>query len=197
MIRLALILLALAAPAQAAPVEDLREEIGTALGTPLPGPIAEAAIIALDPGFRDRPAAGSPITRYLARSRLAGVATATERRQREIELAAAYANGLTHDEILAAWAATAYFGAGCFGTEPAGAALLGLAPQEMRLGDALTLMALLPSPAALLRNPAALRLRYGELVAGAAVFGTIPPAEIDSLMSRGPTPADPEARCTP
>ena len=195
MIRAALAGVLLAGPALADPVEDLRADLGTALDASLPAPLARAAIIALDPGFRDRPAPGSPITRYLARTQLSGVATAAERREREIDLAAAYGEGLTHDEILAAWGATAYFGAGCFGAAEAGEALFGLSPDDMQLADALTLMAVLPAPARLLRDPAGLRLRYDELVAGAGVFGEIGAEETSLLRGRGPTPADPEARC--
>ncbi len=180
------------------PVAALRADPGIDLSRPVPAALSRAALIALDPGFRNRPAAGSPITRYLARTLLPPTTGGTARLRAEEDVVRALADGLTPDEILAAWSQRAWLGRGCIGVEAAAGAYLqgGAAAAGSDLRSALGLMALLPAPSRLLRDPAAHRARFDELVAGGAAVGLLSGPEAAALLAAGPAALDSGGGCS-
>jgi membrane peptidoglycan carboxypeptidase len=183
------------ADAVAGVIEALRTDPALDQAAEVSDPLRTAILIALDPEYDAVAASTSPITRYLARARLPATEGGAARLATEEALLAALSEAFTHDEILSLWAQTAYFGAGCFGTDAAIPALLELRPGEVTLADALTLVTLLPQPGRLIRDPGRLRLRYEELVRGGGTVGLLSPAEETRLIARGPSPLNTLGSC--
>lgn len=149
-------------------------------------PLADTLIAALvateDAGFYNDFPDGSPITRILAHIATAELEQSCGVPRLEIMLiAVAIANTLDRDIILSAVLQRSYFGNGCIGAAAASTAFFQTSAANLTKSEAIALIALMPSPHAYIRDPAALTERMNYVVDRMTRAGYLTSAEAAAI----------------
>lgn len=116
---------------------------------------------------------GSTITQQLVKNTLLSREKSFERKFKEVVLAAALEQRFSKAEILEMYLNTSYFGQGAVGIENAAQHYFAKSARELTPEESYVLVALLPSPSALLKQPERLVVRQKLVVRKLAELGKI------------------------